>query len=179
MWRPAHAPPCLPVVPIFGAASETGLPRWLLTGCLWPEAMAQLCTRARIRAGGEADHEPLLCLDWKRNSSFTQGLFTEASLPQIVGIVPVGIVQTKSSHGFTGLPDRHRSSQEFVCAHNERFWVFSSILMTAENNKNMFLMLWSQLSGQGDTVTAALKCFLVVGSAPTQLQRPRLILLAL
>lgn len=58
--------------------------------------------------------------------------------------------------------------------------VFSNILMTAENNQNMFLMLWSQLSGQGDTVTAALKCFLVVGSAPTQLQRqPRLILSAL
>lgn len=163
-----------------GPTSETGLPRWLLAGCLWPEAVARLCTRARIRASGEADHEPLLCLDWKRNSSFTQGLFTEASLPQIVGIVPVGITQTKSSHGFAGLPDRHRSSREFVCAHNERFWVFSSILMTAENNKNMFLMLWSQLSGQGDTVTAALKCFLVVGSAPTQLQRQsRLILSAL
>lgn len=165
----ACAPPCLPVVPIFGAASETGLPRWLLAGCLWPEAVLKLYTRARIRAGGEADHEPLLCLDWKRNSSFTQGLFTEASLPWIVGIVPVGIAQTKSSHGFAGLPDRHWSSREFVYAYNETFWVFSSILMTAENNKNMFLMLWSQLSGQGDTVTAALKYFLVAGSAPTQL----------
>lgn len=81
------------------AASETGLPRWLLARCLRPEAVAPLCTKARIRAGGEADHEPLLCLDWKRNSSFSRGLFTEASLPQFVGVVPVRVAQTKSSCG--------------------------------------------------------------------------------
>lgn len=82
-----------------------------LAGCLqavmWPEAVAPLCTKARIRAGGEAYHEPLLCLDWKGSSSFAPGLFTEASLPQFVGIVPVRTAETKSSFLSARNPSSH------------------------------------------------------------------------
>lgn len=105
-----------------GQPQKRASPAGCLQGRLRPVAAARLCTRARIRAGGEADREPLLCLDWKRNSSFAQSLFTEDSRPQFVGIAAVGITQTKSSQGVAGLSDRHRSSQAFVCAHNERFW---------------------------------------------------------
>lgn len=134
---------------------------------MWPEAVALLCTKARIRAGGEAYHEPLLCLDWKGNSSFTLDLFTEASLPQFVGIVPVRTAETKSSHGDAcfcqpGIDPVMMASNErrntlrndisvvFVCAHNERFLVWTdfgsgSSPMAAENNLNVLLMLWSQL----------------------------------
>lgn len=144
-----------------------GLPCWLLAGCMWPEAVAPLCTKARIRAGGEAYHEPLLCLDWKGNSSFTPGLFTEASLPQFVGTVLVRTTETKSSHGGArfcqfGIDPVMMASNErrntlgydisvvFVCAHNERFLVLtgfgsSSSPMAAENNLNVLLMLWSRL----------------------------------
>lgn len=115
-----------------------------LAGCLqsvmWTEAVAQLYTKARIRAGGEAYHEPLLCLDWKGSSSFTPGLFTEASLPQLVGIAPARTAETKSSHGRARScqpaidPVRMASNERrntlgddmsvvCVCAHNERLLV--------------------------------------------------------
>lgn len=107
---------------------------------MWPEAVAPLCTKARIRAGSEAYHESLLCLDWKGSSSFTLGLFTEASLPQLVGIAPARIVETKSSHGGacscqSGINPVRMASNErrntlgnnmsvvCVCADNERLLV--------------------------------------------------------
>lgn len=154
---------------------------------MWPEAVA-LLSKARIRAGVEAYHEPLLCLDWKGNSGFTLDLFTEASLLQFVGIAPVRTAETKNSDGGAcfcqpGIDPVMMASNErrntlgndisvvFVCVHNERFLVLtgfgsSSSLMAAENNLNVLLMLWSRLCQascwtQDDTMTSGLKCFFV------------------
>lgn len=175
------------MVHIFRAASEMGLPCWLLAGCMWSGAVAPLCTKARIRAGAEAYHEPLLCLDWKGNSSFSLGLFTEASLPQFVGIVPVRTTETKSSHGGAcfcqpGIDPVMMASNErrntlgndisvvFVCAHNERYLVLTGFgfhysPMEAEN-LNVLRMLWSRRCWakcwtQDDTKTSGLMCFFV------------------
>lgn len=148
----------------FWAASDTAPhphphpPLWQLAGCLWAEAVAPLRTKARIRAGGEAYREPLLCLDWKRKACLQRPPFHGLwELP------PVGIAQTKSSCGIAGFcqtaidPVPMASNERpnapgndisvvFVCSPNERFGVFtgfgfSCILMTAENNRNVFLLL--------------------------------------